>query len=394
MARIGVNRMSEEIEITLPKLGESVVKATIVQWFKGEGDLVEEDEPLVEVSTDKVNSEIPSPVGGKITKILAHQGEELDVGKPLAWIMTTQGSHEMMQPSSSPASPPPSPSMSSSKQGLFSPVVMKIAQERGLPISELKRIPTTGAGNRLSKRDLETYLKKKENFMKETQIPLTPMRKTMAAMMMRSVHEAPQVTLVSEVDLSKVLQLISEKKCCFKSTHGCNLTITSFTVSAMVKAIKDFPLINASIEKENIVIKEVVNLGFAVSVDQGVLLPILFNCQTFSLKEIATEIAKLSDQARSNALSPDQFQGGTISMTNFGMGGALLGTPIVRYGQAAIIAIGAIKKRLVVLEDDTTAIRSMAYLTLTFDHRIFDGMYGCRYLEALKSHLESDIALT
>jgi len=367
--------VTKEIEIKLPKLGESIVNAMIVQWFKKEGDLVHLDEPLLEVSTDKVNREISSPVAGKITKILAQAGEELNVGEILAKVEEV---HKVEQ-------------LSSSKNKFLTPAVLKIAQKKNLSPAEMKEIPATGSGGRLSKRDLENFLAKKSKTLDTTTpITISSIRKVIADNMVRSWREIPHVTLVSEVDLSKIVRLISEKKNSFKKTQGCKLTITSFIAHAIGKTVEEFPLVNSSFEEKTIMTKKAVNLGFAVNnIERGLLVPILYNCHTLSLTDIARKIAELSDKVRSGTLDPDQLQGGTITMTNFGMSGVLLGTPMIRHKEVAIIGVGAINKKIIVLEDDTMAIRSMIYLTLTFDHRVFDGMYGCGYLAAIKRYLES-----
>ncbi|NGX50764.1 MAG: Dihydrolipoyllysine-residue succinyltransferase component of 2-oxoglutarate dehydrogenase complex [Chlamydiae bacterium] len=373
--------MSEETEIKLPKLGESIMSATVVQWFKKVGDPVKLDEPLLEVSTDKVNSEIPSPVSGTVTKILATIDEELDVGAPLALIASSD--------TTAIKEPPPS------TKGFFTPVVLKMAQERGIDLAQLQQIPATGAGGRLSKRDLENYLEKSTQPIEregEERIKMTPMRKMIADNMVRSFFEAPHATLINEVDLTQLMELISQKREEFKDEHGYKLTITTFIASAIAKAAKEFPLVNSTLDGETIIVKKAVNLGIAVSVEEGILVPVIKNCDSLSIKEIASEVAQLSDRARSGRLDPDQVQEGTLTMTNFGMAGTLIGTPILRYGEVAIIGIGAITKKVVVLEDDTTAIRSMVYLTLTFDHRVLDGIYGCRYLASIKHHLSQNLS--
>jgi len=386
----------EEIEIKLPKLGESIVSATVVQWFKKVGDLVKLDEPLLEVSTDKVNSEIPSPVTGKVIKILAQTDEELDVGATLALIVTEDAA--ATEETSAAAEPPPSPPSNGSKKGFFTPVVLRLAQEKGVDLTELQQIPATGAGGRLSRRDLENYIVGRNlpdqqmgpKRMGEDRIKMTTMRKMIADNVVRSCYEAPHATLVTEVDVTQVMHAISQKKENFKKENGYKLTITSFIASAIGKAVEDFPLVNSTLEGDTIVLKKAVNLGIAVSVDQGILVPVIAHCHTRSIKEIAREVAALSDKARTGTLDPNQVQKGTLTMTNFGMSGVLFGTPIIRYGEVAIVGIGAINKKIVVLEDDTTAIRSMMYITLTFDHRVIDGMYGCGYLASIKHHLSQN----
>lgn len=392
--------MESEIEIKLPKLGESIVSATVVKWFKKEGDLVKLDEPLLEVSTDKVNSEIPSPVSGKLKKILASPDEELEVGAPLAIISTSES--DTLAPSPAAAVHGASYlTASSSKKGFFTPVVLKIAQEKGIGLDELENISATGAGGRLSKRDLERYLEEKKPFssLKESKegdyerIPMGGMRKAIAENMVRASKEIPSATLVNEVDVTPVMKVIAEEKENFYAKYGCKLSITSFIAQAIAKGAREFPFVNASLEDGSIIVKHFVNLGIAVSVDQGILVPVIQGCDCLSLHEIAKEVSELSLKARTKKLDPSQVKAGTITMTNFGMSGTLIGVPIIRYPEAAIVGVGAIQKKVVVLDDDKMAIRSMMHLTLTFDHRIIDGMYGCSFLAAVKSHLEKPLQL-
>jgi 2-oxoglutarate dehydrogenase E2 component (dihydrolipoamide succinyltransferase) len=394
--------MEEEVEVKLPKLGESIVSATVVQWFKKEGDIVKLDEPLLEVSTDKVNSEIPSPVSGRIKAIHAAPDEELDVGALIATITTaeiTSAASEPQEPKK--AEKTATCSSGSSMKSFFTPVVLKIAQEKGVDLEELANIPATGAGGRLSKRDLEKYLTQKgqkpsPTFASTEQIErmkMTGMRKMIAENMVRSFYEAPHATLVNEVDITKVVKFIALEKESFLKKHGYKLSITSFIAKAIASAVKEFPLINSSLDGDTIVVKRFVNLGIAVSVEQGILVPVIQNCQGRTIPDIAKEVAALSEKARSNRLDPNQVKEGTITMTNFGMSGTLIGVPIIRYPEVAIVGVGAIQKKVVALDDDTMAIRSMLHLSLTFDHRVIDGMYGCGFLAAVKQHLEQDISL-
>lgn len=382
--------MSEEIEIKLPKLGESIVSATVVQWFKKVGDAVKLDEPLLEVSTDKVNSEIPSPVAGKITKIVADPDQELDVGAALAFISTDASVPTHDEPKNI-LEEKGDPSSSCSKKGFYTPVVMKVAQEKGVDLSELKAIPATGAGGRLSKRDLEKYLETRNQAPPQgdvERVKMTTMRKTIADAMVDSFFTAPHATLVNEVDVTKLMKRLQETKENFLRENGFKMTITSYIAKAIGMAAKKYPMINASLEKDTILLKKQVNLGIAVSVEQGVLVPVIANCDALSLKEIAREVAALSDKARTGSLQPDQVKEGTITMTNFGMSGILIGTPIIRQPEVAILGVGAITKRFIVTGDDTMAIRSMMHLSLSFDHRVIDGMYGCEFLAEVKKQLE------
>lgn len=383
--------MSDEIEIKLPKLGESIVSATVVQWFKKVGDTVKLDEPLLEVSTDKVNSEIPSPVAGKITKIVADPDQELDVGAALAYISTDASAPIADEPKNIlEAKEKVSPACS--KKGFYTPVVMKIAQEKGVDLSELENIPATGAGGRLSKRDLEKYLETRKQTPSEggvERVKMTTMRKMIADAMVDSFFTAPHATLVNEVDVTKLMKHLKETKESFLKENGFKMTITSHIAKAIGVAAKKYPMINASLEKDTILLKKNVNLGIAVSVEQGILVPVIANCDVLSLKEIAREVAALSDKARTGSLQPDQVKEGTITMTNFGMSGTLIGTPIIRQPEVAILGVGAITKKVVVKEDDAMAIRSIMHLSLSFDHRVIDGMYGCEFLAEVKKQLEN-----
>lgn len=384
--------MSDEIEIKLPKLGESIVSATVVQWFKKVGDTVKLDEPLLEVSTDKVNSEIPSPVAGKITKIVADPDQELDVGAALAFISTDISAPISDEPKNILEEKEEMPS-APSKKGFYTPVVLKIAQEKGVDLSELENIPATGAGGRLSKRDLEKYLETRKEAPKAAQgeverVKMTTMRKMIADAMVDSFFTAPHATLVNEVDVTKLMKHLKETKESFLKENGYKMTITSHIAKAIGSAAKKYPMINASLDKDTIILKKNVNLGIAVSVEQGILVPVIANCESLSLKEIAREVATLSDKARTGNLQPDQVKEGTITMTNFGMSGTLIGTPIIRQPEVAILGVGAITKKVVALDDDTMAIRSIMHLSLSFDHRVIDGMYGCEFLAEVKKQLE------
>ncbi|MCP5504937.1 MAG: 2-oxo acid dehydrogenase subunit E2 [Chlamydiales bacterium] len=386
--------MSDEVEIKLPKLGESIVSATVVQWFKKVGDTVKLDEPLLEVSTDKVNSEIPSPVSGKVTKIFANPDEELDVGASLAMIATGESVRVEEGTKKTVEEDVKAPS-SSSKKGFYTPVVLKVAQEKGVDLSELENIPATGAGGRLSKRDLEKYLENRkapvESEGEVERVKMSTMRKMIADAMVDSFYTAPHATLVNEVDVTALMKHLKANKESFLKENGYKMTITSHIAKAIAKAAKKYPMINASLDKETILIKKSVNLGIAVSVDQGILVPVIANCERLTLKEIAREVATLSEKARTGNLQPDQVKEGTITMTNFGMSGTLIGTPIIRQPEVAILGVGAITKKVVALDDDTMAIRSIMHLSLSFDHRVIDGMYGCEFLAEIKHQLEKPL---
>ena len=406
--------MNEEYKITLPKLGESILNATIVQWFKQEGDLVKLDEPLLEVSTDKVNSEIPSPVAGKLIKIHAHPDQEVDVGATLATVLVSDvkefeasvpvGRHAIASEESS-----------SDNQDFFSPVVLRLAREKGISMSELEKIPGTGQGGRITRRDVEAYLEKPqlvqsscasvaknetclgfdrgENVKEIERVKMSTMRKAIADNMVKSFYEAPHATLITEVDVTKIIKVMYEEKETFFKKYEAKLTVTSFIARALVKALQEFPLINSSLEEDTIVVKKFINLGFAVNVKDGLMVPVLKNCQQMSLPKIALGIHEISTKARSNGLSLNDIKDGSMTITNFGMTGVLTGIPIIRHPEVAILGVGAIHKKVVVVEDDLFGVRSMINISLTFDHRVLDGIYGCQFLASLKHHLETDLTI-
>lgn len=391
--------MTKDTKIALPKLGESILSATVVQWFKKVGDTVQEDEPLLEVTTDKVNSEIPSTVSGVLKEIIATPDQEIQVGEPLA-IITTDAS-SVSQHNVSPEEP--SHDVHSEQEGematYFSPAVIRLAMEKGLTMDQLAKIQGTGAAGRVSKRDIELYVMKapktqkacsKDSFHEGVEkVKMSTMRKAIADNMVKSFYEAPHASLVTEVDVTRIVKYIAQTKGRFLEEHGFKLTITSFITKAIAEAVKEFPLINSSLEQDTIVVKRFVNIGIAVSVDQGIMVPVIKNCHLISLKEIAQALSQVAHKARHGELKVEDTREGTITMTNFGMSGTLIGIPIIRYPEVAIIGVGAIAKRVAVLDDDSFGVRSMLHISLTFDHRVIDGMYGCDFLNSLKKHLET-----
>ena len=219
------------------------------------------------------------------------------------------------------------------------------------------------------------------------------MRKAIAVNMVRSFYEAPHASLITEIDVTDIVNLIKEQKESFLKRTGVKLTVTSFVARAIGRAVAAYPLINSSLESDTIVMKHFVNLGVAVSVDQGVMVPVIHHCHKLSIDEISRRISDLADRARRHVLTPEDVSGGTITMTNFGMTGTQIGIPIIRFPEVAIVGIGAITKKVMVMPDDTTAIRSIMMISLTFDHRVLDGLYGCGFLSELKKHLEIDTDL-
>ncbi len=391
-----------EYQVVLPKLGESIVSATVVQWFKKEGDTIHLDEPLLEVSTDKVNSEIPSPVAGVLTKIVAKPDQEIQVGEALAVIEKGAAGEKIstVHVDARKESGPASSERQGEMQDFYSPALLRLARELNVSLDELSKIPATGAGGRLSKRDLELYVERKTpnrpcpamgpaaSKGDVEHIKMTGMRKAIADNMVRSFYEAPHASLITEVDVTEIVNYIQREKEAFLAKHGAKLTITTYVAQAIVKALEKYPYLNSSLDGDTIVVKRFVNLGLAVSVDQGIMVPVIKNTQKLDIPQIAKAMSDLSQRARTGKLQPTEVQEGTITLTNFGISGVMIGIPIIRYPEVAIIGMGAICKKVAVLEDQTFAARSMMNISLTFDHRVIDGMYGCGFLNALKEQLE------
>lgn len=403
--------MKSAVKITLPKLGESILSATVVQWFKKVGDPVALDEPLLEVSTDKVNSEIPSPAAGVLEEILAQEGQELQVGEPLATLSSANESPIETAPAASVSS---SNSFASGMQDFFSPSVLRLLQENGINLEQARNIPRTGEGGRLTKKDIEQYLSQSTSKQASSmtapcqlqhpcrppelvsdygteRIKMSPMRKAIAENMVRSFYQAPHASLATEVDVTWMMKKIQKEKHLFLEKHGAKLTVTSFAALAIARALHAYPLLNASLEGDTIVMKRFINLGIAVSVDQGVMVPVIRGCERLSLPQVSRQIADLAEKTREHRLQPVDTQEGTITLTNFGMTGTMIGVPIIRYPEVAIVGLGAVTKKVVPMSDDSIAIRSIMWVSLTFDHRVLDGIYGCGFLNELKKQLEQEI---
>jgi 2-oxoglutarate dehydrogenase E2 component (dihydrolipoamide succinyltransferase) len=385
--------MDNEVKIFLPKLGESIISAIIVRWLKKEGEEVDIDDPLVEVATDKVNSEIPSPVKGVVKQIFAKENQELRVGELLVTISIASKEAPSkipevkvhFQEGKSYACP------AMKKKELFlSPAAKVLVDKNNLSLEELGKISPTGAGGRISRGDIEKYLKSKDlpSMTKEEAVKMTSMRKAIASSMVKSTQNIPSASLISEIDVTDLLKLIQNSKEEFLKKNGFKLTITSFLIKALAESIKSYPYLNATLVEDTIYLKKEINIGLAVNVDQGLVVPVITDCGSRSITELARSVDLLGKKARGGTLSPDDIQSGTITMSNFGMGGALISIPIIKHPEAAIVGIGAIIKKVMVMDDDTMAIRSIMNVSLTFDHRIIDGMYGCNFMQEFKNYLE------
>lgn len=436
----------QQIQVNLPKLGESILSATIVHWFKKEGDLVRLDEPLLEVATDKINSEIPAPCDGIVVKIHAQNGQELKVGEllvtlqpvaanePLPAVSTPvatpsvssssgapiaaedasakspekavgaqcplgiRESFAIAEPSKNPAIPPVERAGlfagDSMKETYLSPAVMRLAKEYSLPLESLLEIEGKGEDGRITKKDVEDFIKrqKEQKTLAATAedyiFPLSPLRKIIAENMERSYKEIPHAYLVQEIDVTLLQDKIRQMKEERSRKKLPKLTLTAIVMHALGKILQKYPLLNSSFAWDGIRVKKSFNCGMAVSVEQGVLVPVVKNVQALTLDEVALEIQTLAEKARGSKLAPDLIQGGTFTLTNFGMSGIALGFPIIKAPEAAILALGALQNKVIALTDRDYGIREMMQVTLAFDHRIFDGIYACQFLKELQTFLE------
>ncbi|WP_054088502.1 dihydrolipoamide acetyltransferase family protein [Chlamydia trachomatis] len=382
-------------EFRFPKIGETASGGIVVRWLKQVGDPVQKDEPLIEVSTDKIATELAPSQAGILEECLVQEGEEVFPGDILARLLETAAANT---PVKSPVENPVREENHSvdREQKWFSPAVLGFAQREGLDLQELQKISGTGEGGRITRKDVEHYLSDKREprdpicSKEENRIPLSPLRRAIASSLRQSSEEVPHASLVVDVDVTDLMNLISAERERFTAAHGVKLTITSFIIQCLAKSLEQFPLLNGSLDGDTIVLKKAINVGVAVNLNkEGVVVPVIHNCQDRGLVSIAKVLADLSSRARSNKLDSSETKGGSVTVTNFGMTGALIGMPIIRYPEVAILGIGTIQKRVVVRDDDSLAIRKMMYVTLTFDHRVLDGIYGGEFLTALKNRLES-----
>lgn len=382
-------------DVLLPQLGESTYEATVGRWLKSVGDRVERFEPLVELITDKVNVEMPSPVAGRLIEIVAQEGQTLPVGSVIARV-EEEGMRADAQPVPAPATPPP-------VVGRLSPLVSRLVQEHGISPEELAQIRGTGAGGRITKQDLLSYLEirrkpapaaqapaAKPEFAApdEQRIPLSPIRRAIAERLSRAKREIPHAYGVVEADVTDLVRWYESHREAFQRQHGVRLTYTALFARAAVEALRAFPVVNAQWAEDAVVLKSHVNLGVAVSVEEGLLVPVIHRAEEKSLVGMARELEDLTRRARDGKLTLEDVQGGTFTLTNPGVFGSVWSLPIVNYPQAAILATDAIVKRPVV-RNDAIAIRAVVNLTLSFDHRVFDGAVAVQFLNHVKASLEA-----
>ena len=416
------------IEFKMPKLGESITEAAIITWFKNVGDTIEEDEMLLEVATDKVDSEVPSTTSGTISEILFKENDVIKIGDTIAIINTDGGASTAVKKGSKSelktekkevkqkkTTPKKLVSAKQNNNTFFSPLIVSIAKEHHISYEELARIPATGTEGRIRKSDLFQYIEdgRPFQFVQPTtehdptayRIPqlklnkgtgeivkMDRMRKMIADHMVYSKHTSPHVTAYVEADLTEMVNWRNKNKIPFLEKHQCKLTFTPLFIEAVAKAVKDFPMINVSLDDENIIVKKEINIGMATALPSGnLIVPVVKNADTKNLHELAVNVNSLSKKARENNLKADDIHGSTFTISNVGTFGSLMGTPIINQPEVAILALGIIKKRAEVMETengDEIAIRSMMYLSLSFDHRVVDGYLGGSFLRRIADYLE------
>jgi 2-oxoglutarate dehydrogenase E2 component (dihydrolipoamide succinyltransferase) len=419
------------VDVVMPQMGVSVSEGTITKWMKSEGDSVAADESLLEISTDKVDTEVPSPASGVLRQILAQEGETVAVGTKIAVIApegaeveeapappTAAAAEETAavsgaegevptaaQPEEAPPAAPAAPAPAAAepraepteedgrREGtkFVSPVVARIAAEHDVDVS---RVEGTGRGGRVTKKDILAYIEA-EPQRGETVEPMTAMRKGIAEHMRRSLDTSAHVTTTFEVDMSKVVAIREQLKTEYAERHSVKLTYLPFIARATVEAIGNWPWMNAELRGESIVVKSYVNLGIAVALEggKGLIVPVVKNAEEKNLLGMARAIIDVAERARSKKLMPDDVQGGTFTITNPGGFGAVHGTPIISQPQVGILDVEALVKRPVVIQDeagkDVIAIRPMMNLCLSYDHRLVDGAYAAQFMRELKTSLET-----
>ena len=439
----------------MPKLGESIMEATILKWHKKPGDQVEHDETVLEIATDKVDSEVPSTAAGTVAEILYNENDVVPIGQVIARINTADSQPRTNNvPQSNEAPPsrkeeqyeeanlveevPYQPSEKTSQGNtnpairFYSPLVLNIASSEGISMSDLEKMEGTGQDGRVSKKDIMAYLEKRKNAPKEEHaqpatspvqeiksndlperttpqrqeyntpatisgnveiVEMDRMRKMIAKHMVDSKNISAHVTSFAECDVTNLVQWRERVKKDFEKQEGEKITFTPLFVEAIVKCIKKYPLINSSVDGERIIIKKDINIGMATALANGnLIVPVIKNAGQLNLTGLAKQVNNLAESARNSRLQPDDTAGGTFTLTNVGTFGSIMGTPIINQPQVAIMAVGAIKKRPVVIETaqgDSIAIRHMMYISLSYDHRIIDGALGSTFLNAVAKELEN-----
>ena len=394
------------VDVIMPQMGESVAEGTILKWLVHEGDRIEKEQPIVAISTDKIDTEVPSPVNGIIKKILYPEGQTLRVLTVIAQIEAVEAKEAVSDigrtPTLETAKKVETIKAVSEAEKIeevekrYSPLVRRLAKEYNINLEEVKG---TGEGGRVTKKDIMDYVaskpgisapppaeEEKKVLERETLIPVSPKRKITADRMVLSKRTAAHVTTVFEVDMTKVVRYRELNKDAMKR-EGIHLTYLPFITLAAARALKEHPLLNASWTDKGIVKKNYINIGIAVSLEDGLIVPVIKDADKKDLLQLSKDIQDIATRARNKKLNLEDVQGGTFTITNYGLNGSLFGTPVILLPQVAILGVGAVVKRPVVI-DDAIAIRSMMYLSLSFDHRVMDGANADAFLHKVKDILE------
>jgi 2-oxoglutarate dehydrogenase E2 component (dihydrolipoamide succinyltransferase) len=400
-------------DMVMPKLGESITEGTVIKWLKTIGERIEKDETILEISTDKVDSEIPAAHSGVLIDILAEEGDVIEVGKVIAVIEDEAEEASGSESESSGAVDvalvntevvkdaeqavlPQKVKIAADSKRFYSPLVLNIAAQNDISLSDMDTISGSGIDGRVRKQDLLKYIDEHNgvvpNRVNSTVgvevIPMDNMRKSIAKHMIQSTQTSAHVNLYTEVDMNNIYKIRERENSKLRKNKGYGVSYMPFITEAAVMALKKFPLLNASIEDDNILLKKFYNIGIAVAVGDGLIVPNIYDADKYSLAELARLINDLSFRARNKKLKPDEVLNGTFSISNFGVYGTTIGFPIINQPQSAILGVGALKKRAVVI-DDAIAIRPIIYLALTIDHRLIDGAMGAQFLEYIKDILEN-----
>ena len=412
------------VDVIMPKLGESITEGTIIEWRKKAGDAIARDEILLEIGTDKVDSEIPSPAGGVVVELLVQEKDVVPVETVIARIETDgdapvkteepdtetakadvpdeKGESKVEEPPKKIPKSEISEKKSSAGRTFYTPLVRSIAEKEGISQEELAGIPGSGRSGRVTKKDVLAYLKsgREEAAPAEpSRIPMTDevvemerMRQIIAQHMRKSLDTAAHVHVVSEADVTDMVEFCQKRRDQFLRQEGFKLTYTPFFIMAVVKAIQDNPIVNASLDGTTIQHNRNVNMGIAVAVEKGLIVPVIPKCEELNFLGLCRRVNDIANRARREEISPDELQGSTFSISNFGIFGNIYGTPIINQPNSAILGIGAVKKRPIVHETprgDAIVIRSMTYLSLGFDHRLIDGAGGGNFLGRVVHYLEN-----
>ncbi|OIQ28734.1 MAG: 2-oxoglutarate dehydrogenase [Bacteroidetes bacterium MedPE-SWsnd-G2] len=420
------------VELKMPKMGESITEGTIINWLVNVGDTFEEGDIILEVATDKVDNEVPAAVSGKLIKTFYNAKDVVEVGTVIAELEAIEGAVISKVENNAPTSSnenkesqkhktpkvSAAKSIKPSKQNantFISPLILSIAKAHHISYEELSRIPATGHDSRLRKSDVYKYIEDGRPYQFSTSVVEDPtayripqltfdkgqgkivkmdrMRQMIADHMVYSKHTSPHVTAYVEADLTNMVNWRNNNKAKFQEKYGERLTFTPLFVEAVAKAVKDFPMINVSVDGENIIVKEDINIGMATALPSGnLIVPVVKNADQKDLQSIAADVNSLANKARENKLGGDDIKGSTFTISNVGTFGSVMGTPIINQPEVAILALGIIKKRAEVMETengDEIAIRSMMYLSLSFDHRVVDGYLGGSFLRRIGDYMQN-----